>query len=65
MAGEESADSLQKLEVTSYETALCVVPPLSYCREVDKLRELYDKAYGRWPPHINLIYPFVGIDHLP
>ncbi|KLO89230.1 poly(A) polymerase [Fusarium fujikuroi] len=27
--------------------------------EVDRLRSLYDKAYSAWPPHINLIYPFV------
>lgn len=25
---------------------------------------LYDKAYEKWPPHANIIYPFVGVDSL-
>jgi endonuclease/exonuclease/phosphatase family metal-dependent hydrolase len=51
--------------LTSYETALCIIPPLHQCNEIDRLRNLYDKAWGRWPPHINLIYPFVSPNLLP
>ncbi|KAM0354114.1 hypothetical protein ACHAPU_001149 [Fusarium lateritium] len=43
----------------SHETALCVIPPRELWPSVDGLRSLYDKAYAAWPPHINLIYPFV------
>ncbi|KAF4971821.1 hypothetical protein FSARC_1424 [Fusarium sarcochroum] len=43
----------------SHETALCLVPPPGLWPSVDRLRSLYDKAYTAWPPHINLIYPFV------
>ncbi|KAF4342284.1 poly(A) polymerase [Fusarium beomiforme] len=43
----------------SHETALCVIPPRGLWSSVDRLRSLYDKAYSAWPPHINLIYPFV------
>ncbi|KAI1028896.1 hypothetical protein LB503_002360 [Fusarium chuoi] len=43
----------------SHETALCVIPPRGLWPSVDRLRSLYDKAYSAWPPHINLIYPFV------
>jgi LPPG:FO 2-phospho-L-lactate transferase len=32
---------------------------------VDRLRSLHDKGYNRWPPHINLVYPFVSADCLP
>jgi endonuclease/exonuclease/phosphatase family metal-dependent hydrolase/2'-5' RNA ligase len=53
------------MSTTSYDTALCIIPPISHCGHIDQLRELYDKAYGRWPPHINLIYPFVSPDNLP
>jgi 2'-5' RNA ligase/exonuclease III len=43
----------------SHETALCVIPPRGLWPSVDRLRSLYDKAYSAWPPHVNLIYPFV------
>lgn len=49
-----------------YDTALCVIPPAHQSREIDRLRALYDaKAYGRWPPHINVLYPFVAVESLP
>jgi endonuclease/exonuclease/phosphatase family metal-dependent hydrolase/2'-5' RNA ligase len=50
---------------TSYDTALCVIPPAHLRRDIDRLRALYDKAYGRWPAHINIIYPFVAVERLP
>ncbi|KAJ8132408.1 hypothetical protein O1611_g1216 [Lasiodiplodia mahajangana] len=31
----------------------------------NRLRSLYDKAYEKWPPHINLVYPFVRVEDLP
>ncbi|CAG7566524.1 unnamed protein product [Fusarium equiseti] len=43
----------------SHETALCAIPPQELWSSVDNLRNLYDKAYAAWPPHINIIYPFV------
>jgi endonuclease/exonuclease/phosphatase family metal-dependent hydrolase/2'-5' RNA ligase len=56
---------ISSFATSSYETALCVIPPESDCRHVDSLRALYDKNYGKWPPHINLIYPFVAPESLP
>ncbi|KAI3401341.1 hypothetical protein diail_11424 [Diaporthe ilicicola] len=53
------------LSTTSRDTALCIIPPRSQWSKVDQLRSHYDKAYGKWPPHINLIYPFVQVDALP
>ncbi|KAH8736645.1 hypothetical protein BGZ61DRAFT_470180 [Ilyonectria robusta] len=44
---------------TSHQTALCLIPPRDIWPDADRLRCLYDKAYGAWPPHINVIYPFV------
>lgn len=43
----------------SHDTALCLIPPTTAWPAINRVRALYDKAYGRWPPHINLIYPFV------
>lgn len=54
-----------KLATTSRNTALCIIPPRSQWPKVDQLRSHYDKAYGKWPPHINLVYPFVQVDALP
>jgi 2'-5' RNA ligase/endonuclease/exonuclease/phosphatase family metal-dependent hydrolase len=42
-----------------HDTALCAIPPRELWSSVDRLRCLYDKAYTAWPPHINIIYPFV------
>ncbi|KAH0559252.1 hypothetical protein GP486_004231, partial [Trichoglossum hirsutum] len=35
------------------------------CRDIDRLRVSHDKAYGRWPAHVNLVYPFVALESLP
>ncbi|USP73355.1 uncharacterized protein yc1106_00629 [Curvularia clavata] len=54
-----------RIATASYDTALCIIPPRSQCGYIDQLRELYDKAFGRWPAHVNLVYPFVPPDQLP
>ncbi|KAF1928917.1 uncharacterized protein M421DRAFT_420148 [Didymella exigua CBS 183.55] len=65
MAGIQQTSAAYTIPVTSYDTALCVLPPVEQCEHVNSLRELYDKAYGRWPAHVNLIYPFVAPERLP
>ncbi|KAH6856719.1 2'-5' RNA ligase superfamily-domain-containing protein [Chaetomium sp. MPI-CAGE-AT-0009] len=51
--------------LTSHETALALLPPSPLWPRLDRLRSLYDAAYPKWPPHINLVYPFVRPDRLP
>lgn len=65
MAGEREILASYTIPVISYDTALCILPPIEQCEHVDTLRELYDKAFGKWPAHINLIYPFVAVEQLP
>lgn len=48
----------------SYETALCILPPQDLWPPIDRFRALNDKGYGKWPPHINLMYPFVPPNEL-
>ena len=48
----------------SHATALCIIPPEDYWASIDRLRSLYDKAYRKWPPHVNLAYPFVQPESL-
>ncbi|KAJ2998054.1 hypothetical protein NUW58_g442 [Xylaria curta] len=65
MATEEVSSQSTTVPVDSHDTALCVIPPEHCWPLLDRLRSLYDKAYEKWPPHINLIYPFVRVDDLP
>jgi hypothetical protein len=65
MATTYEISSSVTIPTRSYDTALCVIPPSTDCGNIDRLRELYDKAYGSWPAHINLVYPFVTPESLP
>ncbi|OTB15681.1 hypothetical protein K445DRAFT_36197, partial [Daldinia sp. EC12] len=49
---------------SSYDTALCIIPPKHLWTAVDNLRMVYDPAYKKWPPHIDLVYPFVPVNKL-
>ncbi|KAB5540443.1 2'-5' RNA ligase superfamily-domain-containing protein [Coniochaeta sp. 2T2.1] len=57
--------TLEPISTSSHNTALCIVPPRHLWESVDRLRALYDKAFEKWPPHINLVYPLVSPDVLP
>ncbi|CUS09836.1 unnamed protein product [Tuber aestivum] len=57
--------SSQERSLSSYQTAIAVIPPAFYHPQINALRSLYDKSYPRWPPHINVLYPFVTPESLP
>jgi 2'-5' RNA ligase len=40
-------------------TALTLVIPIEFQNEINDIRKLYDRAYPRWMPHINFLFPFV------
>jgi endonuclease/exonuclease/phosphatase family metal-dependent hydrolase len=65
MATNRDISKSGPIPINSHDTALCVIPPHMACGDIDRLRELYDKAYGKWPAHVNLIYPFVAPASLP
>lgn len=44
---------------TTVQTALCLIPPENLWDQIQSIRSVHDKAYPRWMPHINFIYPFV------
>lgn len=64
-SNEPSPSPASSLSTPSSDTALCLIPPRHLWEPVDRLRSLHDKGYNRWPPHINLVYPFVSVDCLP
>lgn len=45
--------------LNSTQTALALVVPQHLQSEINSLRKLHDKAYHKWEPHINILYPFV------
>jgi 2'-5' RNA ligase len=42
----------------SYTSALALLPPSSIAAPIETIRRAHDKNFARWPPHINLLYPF-------
>ncbi|KAI9025553.1 2'-5' RNA ligase superfamily-domain-containing protein [Hyaloraphidium curvatum] len=49
------------LAVTS---TICLLPPASAWHPIQAIRKVHDRQIGRWPPHINLLYPFLDLDAL-
>ena len=47
------------------QTALCIIPPEDLWPPIQEIRSQHDKAYPRWMPHINLVYPFVPEKDFP
>lgn len=52
--------------VPCFQTALCIVPPDGLLHDkINAIREVYDRGYPRWMPHINVMHPFVAPDRMP
>lgn len=56
MSTQESNSYLVTNVTTS---ALTIVLPDYMHNYVDNFRKQHDKAYERWPPHVNLVFPFI------
>jgi 2'-5' RNA ligase len=60
MAALETQLELPKV----FESSLCLVPPDESWYQIQRGRsELKDAGLLRWPPHINVLYPFVPNNH--
>jgi len=40
-------------------SAAAILPPTELCTQIEAVRSKHDKAFERWPPHINLLFPFI------
>ena len=59
LASLSAHQSIRRMSsVTTHQTALCLIPPESLWAPIQAIRSVHDKAYPRWMPHINLIFPF-------
>jgi poly(A) polymerase len=45
----------------SHRSALVILPTTDKCSLIDSYREEYDPSFNRWPPHINLLWPFFDL----
>jgi len=46
-------------------SAVVIIPPEELWGPIQEIRKVHDKAYKRWMPHINLLYPFVSGEYFP
>lgn len=53
---------MQTMPSQTHQTAVAVVPPHELWGPVQAIREQYDRQFRRWPPHINLLYPFYSAE---
>mmetsp|Transcript_17389 Transcript_17389/g.20471 ORF Transcript_17389/g.20471 Transcript_17389/m.20471 type:complete len:183 (+) Transcript_17389:61-609(+) len=60
MSAALSVQNEMKMDVT---TALTLVIPEEFHDHINIIRQQYDKAFPRWMPHINFLFPFVGEEH--
>jgi 2'-5' RNA ligase len=47
------------LQEKVFKSALVITPPQEMWGPIQALRSKHDKAFERWMPHVNLLYPFV------
>jgi 2'-5' RNA ligase len=41
-----------------YNSAVVIIPPQAKWDSIQGIREIYDRGFNRWMPHITLLYPF-------
>lgn len=42
-----------------YKCSIALIPPLHVWASIQNIRSQHDEQYLRWPPHINVVYPFI------
>ncbi len=47
------------MERKTHKSALCLIPPEEVWEPIQAIREIHDRQFERWMPHVNLLYPFL------
>ena len=58
--GAESCAAMASAFKPVHSSALCIIPPPAVWQRLQTARCFRDESYARWPPHINLLYPFAA-----
>ncbi|KAF2490854.1 hypothetical protein BU16DRAFT_565790 [Lophium mytilinum] len=45
-------------------TAVAIIPPPHLHSSINDIRSVHDKSHNTWPPHVNILYPFVHPEKL-
>lgn len=40
-------------------SSVAVIPPPEVWPPLEAIRRIYDTGFVRWPPHVNMLYPFL------
>jgi 2'-5' RNA ligase len=59
------AENLSTPSLSSYATALVILPPPHIQRRINAFRTGNDKSFPRWTAHLTLLFPFVQPELLP
>jgi 2'-5' RNA ligase len=44
----------------SHKSALALIPPSTITAPIEAVRRRHDRHFWRWPPHVNLLFPFLA-----
>ena len=47
----------------THTTAVVLIPPMSAQPPIQAIRQIHDRNFARWMPHITLLYPFAAREH--
>ena len=50
-----------RTRAVSHRSALVILPTTNHWPSIDSYRQQYDPSLDRWPPHINLLWPFFDL----
>ncbi|EFC42200.1 predicted protein [Naegleria gruberi] len=54
-----SSSDVKNNSSKAFHTACCFIAPTEIWEPIQEMRSVMDKAYERWPPHINFLFPFI------
>ena len=60
--GRAGSATMTPAAALSHSSAVCLIPDRSTWEQLQDIRCFQDKAFVRWPPHINLLYPWLPDD---
>jgi len=60
LASDPSQHDMGKVTNATYKSALALVPPSTIAAPIQAVRRRHDRHFARWPPHVNLLYPFIA-----